>query len=273
MFIVLTMLLFNFISKFQFSMKQLDYFLIYFLLWSLASSSSFAFRQTSSFLILRPSAEIGCKSVLLNRIPSNFTALVCPYQSHCSHFCQCCEFDACDCEMLCPDHCSCHHGNYWETNIVDCSGNKNSTTNAVLNQVPAQIPMDVSDLILDGQHLHTLAPLLFIGRKKMRALYLNNSFVHHISNRTFKGLALLQFLHLQHNSLSRLDGYEFEDLGSLHELHLEYNQLQFISENTFENLRSLQILRLEHNRLIQLHYRQMTFQLPLLHSLSSLVHR
>ena len=37
---------------------------------------------------------------------------LCPYKTHCFALCQCCDFDACDCEMTCPDGCNCYHDNY-----------------------------------------------------------------------------------------------------------------------------------------------------------------
>lgn len=45
--------------------------------------------------------------------PSYFQAkstdFLCPYTAHCFALCHCCDFDACDCEMTCPDNCTCYH--------------------------------------------------------------------------------------------------------------------------------------------------------------------
>src|SRR5207237_955476 len=55
---------------------------------------------------------------LLKVRPSSF---LCQYRSHCFALCHCCDFDACDCEMTCPDNCNCYYDESWNHNIVDCS--------------------------------------------------------------------------------------------------------------------------------------------------------
>nr|CAH7734364.1 unnamed protein product [Callosobruchus chinensis] len=47
---------------------------------------------------------------------------LCTYETHCFALCHCCDFDACDCEMTCPNNCTCYHDQTWNTNVVDCSG-------------------------------------------------------------------------------------------------------------------------------------------------------
>ena len=43
---------------------------------------------------------------LVEAKPSDF---LCPYTAHCFALCHCCDFDACDCEITCPDNCTCYH--------------------------------------------------------------------------------------------------------------------------------------------------------------------
>jgi hypothetical protein len=43
---------------------------------------------------------------LVDARPDQF---LCEYKTHCFSLCQCCQFDSCDCEMTCPDGCSCYH--------------------------------------------------------------------------------------------------------------------------------------------------------------------
>ena len=93
---------------------------------------------------------------------------LCPYATHCFALCHCCDYDACDCEMACPDSCSCYHDSTWSTNIVECSA-----TNAT--QLPIKLPMDATELLLDGNNLVKLKSHTFIGRKNLRSLFLNNS--------------------------------------------------------------------------------------------------
>ncbi|GFS98136.1 toll-like receptor Tollo [Nephila pilipes] len=165
---------------------------------------------------------------------------LCKYGSHCFALCHCCEFDACDCEMVCPENCTCYSDQTWNTNIVDCSSQNFSS-------MPSVIPMDVTDLYLDGNNIFQLTSHTLIGRKNMRIIYLNNSNIHVINNRTFNGLLILRALHLENNQLKALNGYEFETLVHLEELYLSNNKIRYIANTTFQNLKSLSILNLDHN--------------------------
>ncbi|CAD7088113.1 unnamed protein product [Hermetia illucens] len=168
---------------------------------------------------------------------------LCKYDTHCFALCHCCDFDACDCEMTCPTNCSCYNDDRWGTNIVDC-GRQNT------NQLPSKLPMDVTDLYLDGNNLPVLQNQIFIGRKNLRSVYLNASNVMTVQNQTFAGLAALEILHLENNKLQTLQGSEFSGLSSLKELYLHNNQLSFIGNNTLADLTSLRVLRIDNNRLV-----------------------
>ncbi|XP_044738545.1 toll-like receptor 7 isoform X2 [Chrysoperla carnea] len=176
---------------------------------------------------------------LVEAKPSDF---LCKYETHCFALCHCCDFDACDCEMTCPQNCTCYHDQTWSTNVVDCSGQN-------VNEIPHRIPMDATELYLDGNDFRELQNHVFIGRKNMRVLYVNNSGIETIQNRTFNGLNMLQFLHLEDNRIAELKGFEFEHLAHLKELYLQNNFIQYIGNMTLAPLRSLQILRLDGNRL------------------------
>lgn len=168
---------------------------------------------------------------------------LCPYQTHCFALCKCCDFDACDCEMSCPDNCTCYHDNSWSKNIAVCS-------NSEFNDLPEQLPMDATEIFLDGNSLSELGSHTFIGRKNLRILHLNNSQIHSIQNKTFNGLSSLTVLHLESNQLKELSGYEFETLDSLRELYLENNLLEHIHNATFKFLGSLEVLHIQGNRII-----------------------
>lgn len=172
--------------------------------------------------------------------PSNF---LCQYEFHCFALCHCCDFDACDCEMTCPRNCSCFHDQTWNTNVVDCSEQLDT-------EIPHKIPMDATEVYLDGNKFKELPNHVFIGRKNMRALFVNNSGVENIQNRSFAGLNSLKLLHLQDNRLTELKGYEFEYLNNLKELYLQNNVIEHIGNATFAQLQSLEILRLDGNRLV-----------------------
>jgi hypothetical protein len=177
---------------------------------------------------------------LVEATPSNF---LCTYETHCFALCHCCEFDACDCEMTCPANCSCYHDQSWSANIVDCSGGSHPN-------LPERIPMDVTELYLDGAQLRALSSHKFIGRKNLRLLFLNSSGVEIIHNRTFNGLRGLYVLHLEDNRIRTLEGFEFSDLESLRELYLHNNAITSIQNRTFSALKHLQVLRLDGNRLV-----------------------
>jgi len=179
---------------------------------------------------------------LVEATPSQF---LCSYDFHCWKTCHCCDFDACDCEMTCPTNCTCYHDQQWSANVVDCShaGYENS--------LPGQIPMDATQLYLDGNVIKTIGSHAFIGRKKLTMLFLNGSSIEIIHNRTFNGLKKLELLHLEDNQINELKGYEFEGLESLRELYLQNNKITSIHNATFQYLSSLRILRLDHNSISQ----------------------
>ncbi|KAB0803691.1 hypothetical protein PPYR_00661 [Photinus pyralis] len=168
---------------------------------------------------------------------------LCTYETHCFALCHCCDFDACDCEMTCPTNCSCYHDQTWNTNVVDCSGQN-------VNEIPHRIPMDATEVYLDGNDFKELQNHVFIGRKNMRVLYVNNSGIETIQNRTFNGLNNLQNLHLEDNRIRELKGYEFDHLAQLKELYLQNNLIAHIGNLTLVPLKSLEILRLDGNKLV-----------------------
>lgn len=171
------------------------------------------------------------------------TDFLCTYETHCFTLCHCCDYVACDCQMTCPNNCSCYHDPTWHTNVVDCSSQQ-------ATDIPDKIPMDATEVYLDGNDFKELQNYAFIGRKNMRSLYVNSSEVKSIQNRTFAGLSSLIILHLGNNKLKRLNGYEFEHLTQLSELYLQDNSISYIANSTFSTLHSLKILRLNGNRLI-----------------------
>ncbi|XP_014217375.1 toll-like receptor Tollo [Copidosoma floridanum] len=170
---------------------------------------------------------------------------LCEYDSHCFALCHCCDFDACDCEMTCPTNCTCYHDQTWTANVVDCSS-------AGYKKLPGRVPMDATELYLDGNDLGELISHSFIGRKRLGTLYLNASGIESLQNRSFNGLKNLEELHLQDNGLRELEGHEFLGLEALRVLRLERNAIEAISNTTFLGLRSLRVLHLEGNRLVGL---------------------
>lgn len=180
--------------------------------------------------------------VLLKEAKSN--QFLCEYETNCAPLCHCCDFDACDCEMTCPNNCTCYHDVSWEANVIDCS------TGGYDNQLPPKIPMDATQLYLDGNRIPVVGSHSFLGRKKLEILFLNGSHVETIHNRTFNGLKELITLRLDENKLTELRGYEFERLEKLRELYLQYNRISYINNRTFTALSQLRVLQLDHNRIM-----------------------
>ncbi|XP_014259123.1 toll-like receptor 6 [Cimex lectularius] len=177
---------------------------------------------------------------LMDLKPSQF---LCPYETHCFALCHCCDFDACDCEMTCPANCTCYHDHTWSANVVDCS-------NAGYNTVPTKIPMDATEIYLDGNDLGELGSHVFIGKKKLEVLFLNNSNIDSLHNRTFNGVTSLRVLHMENNHLQELRGFEFDQLENLNELYLDHNEIKHLGNNTFKAMKTLEILKLEANNIV-----------------------
>ncbi|XP_043481330.1 toll-like receptor 6 [Leptopilina heterotoma] len=176
---------------------------------------------------------------LLDAKPSQF---LCSYNTHCFALCHCCEFDACDCEMTCPMNCSCYHDESWSANVVDCS-------NSAYQIIPGRVPMDATEVYLDGNNFGELNSHSFIGRKNLEILYANNSNIEVISNNTFSGLKRLVTLHLEHNCLRNFYSAVLVPIENLKELYLQYNFLEYLDEATFKTLRHLEVLHLNNNHL------------------------
>ena len=168
---------------------------------------------------------------------------LCEYDTHCFSLCQCCQFDSCDCETTCPEGCSCFHDNSWSQNIIQCSNND-------YQGLPSGMPMDATEIYLDGNDLTQLRSHSLIGRKNLRVLHLNNSNIEKIENKTFNGLKSLRSLHLEDNKIRILKGFEFNGLVHLRELYLQGNLITSIQNTTFAHLRSLEILNIAGNSII-----------------------
>ncbi|GLH00605.1 Toll-like receptor 6 [Gryllus bimaculatus] len=176
-------------------------------------------------------------------VEAESSQFLCTYKTHCFALCHCCDFDACDCEMTCPTNCTCYHDQSWSSNIVECSGVEYS-------KMPSRIPMDATEVYLDGNSFGELSSHSFIGRKYLKVLYANNSNIAAIYNHTFSGLQRLSVLHLENNRIKELRGFELESLGHLRELYLQHNQIRSIDNRTFSHLQQLEVLRIDGNRLV-----------------------
>lgn len=171
---------------------------------------------------------------------------LCRYESKCPTTCHCCENTKCYCNIKCPDGCSCFHDSSFNINKINC-GKQNAQT------IPERVPMDATDLYLDGNNLFELQANTFTKLRHLRTLYVNNSNVIAIQPQAFHGLSSnLQRLHLEDNKLTTLYGNEFSSLYHLKELYLQNNLITYIENTTFHSMKYLQVLRLDGNRLTAL---------------------
>ncbi|XP_031639841.1 toll-like receptor 7 [Contarinia nasturtii] len=188
------------------------------------------------------------------RLLSSLSAeeFLCRYESKCPASCHCCEHTKCYCNIKCPDNCACFADQSGAINKINC-GKQNAL------QIPERVPMDATDLFLDGNNFFELqSNVVFNKLRHLRSLYLNNSNVISIQPHAFSGLNInLQRLHLEDNKLTALYGNEFNALFSLKELYLQNNLLTYIENSTFNSLKHLQVLRLDGNRLTTLTSYQM----------------
>ena len=206
------------------------------------------------------------ESTVIPLVEANANDFLCSYETHCFALCHCCDYDACDCEMTCPTNCTCYHDNPWTKNIVDCSG-------SAFLDLPDQLPMDSTEIYLDGNDISELQSHDFIGRKNLKTLYLNNSNILTVENHTFNGLSVLEELHLEDNMLKVLQGDEFHGLKSLKKLFLHNNLLRTINNSTFNGLHSLKVLFLHGNRLVDFPAWQLTENIKSLSKISLMGNR
>ena len=65
--------------------------------------------------------------------------------------------------MISPEGCNCYHENSWSKNIIQCSNND-------YQNLPTNIPMDATEIYLDGNNLGVLKSHSLIGRELEGAL-------------------------------------------------------------------------------------------------------
>ncbi|KRZ72243.1 Slit -like protein 2 protein [Trichinella papuae] len=184
------------------------------------------------------SGSVESSRVALLDVPAD--QFLCSYETVCAEGCLCCEFEICDCKSVCPVGCHCEHDSRsGSVNRIRCS-------RAVL---PWSIPMQASEILLDGVRLLELSKHAFLGRYKLRRLQLNHTHLHTVSQLAFSRLSALTVLDLSDNRLQRLTGAEFHKLPNLVELYLHHNRLSVVGSKLFEQLTTLKVLTLHGNRL------------------------
>ena len=98
--------------------------------------------------------------------------------------------------MICPVGCNYYHENSWSKNIIQCS-------NKDYQNLPTNIPMDATEIYLDGNNLGVSRVTVWAA-EILRVLYLINSNIERIENKTFNGLKRVRALHLENNNMRSL---------------------------------------------------------------------
>lgn len=170
---------------------------------------------------------------------------LCRFESKCPASCHCCEFKSCHCQVKCPDMCSCFNDQSGNIMKINCG-----KQNAIM--LPERIPIDSTQVYVDGNNYVEMKSYSFASLKKVKSLYLNGSNIIAMQNHALTGLSGLHKLHMNDNKINALYGYEFNQLFNLRELYLQNNMITTIENNTFAMLHYLQVLRLDGNRLAKL---------------------
>ncbi|CDW55489.1 LRR 4 and LRR 5 and LRR 7 and LRR 1 and TIR and L RR 8 and LRR 6 domain containing protein [Trichuris trichiura] len=182
------------------------------------------------------------KSIIISKAPVE--AFVCAYDHFCMVDCPCCEFDSCDCNSVCPADCSCYHDATLTLNKVVCSA---------AEVQPKNVPMLATEIRMDGVSAgggdsRRLPRNAFLGRHRLRQLYLNSSRLGRIDEKAFNDLAALWLLDLSENELETLTGSEFYKVPKVTHLFLHKNRLATIGDYLFAQLANLRVLTLHGNR-------------------------
>ena len=114
--------------------------------------------------------------------------------------------------MKCPDECQCFHDQLWSANVVQCSKKNLSNVPSlgkplffflkkkkkndfdICHFLLILVPMDVTALHLAENNLTRLSQSMFLGRSRLKQIFIRHSNIHDIENATFSGLDHLELI-------------------------------------------------------------------------------
>ena len=111
--------------------------------------------------------------------------------------------------MKCPDECQCFHDQLWSANVVQCSKKNLSNVPSLGERIFFRkknknyldichllilVPMDVTALHLAENNLTSLSQSMFLGRSRLKQIFIRHSNIHDIENATFSGLDHLELI-------------------------------------------------------------------------------
>ncbi|XP_077290242.1 slit guidance ligand [Arctopsyche grandis] len=143
--------------------------------------------------------------------------------------------DGCPTEAPCPAACSCRGS------VVNCA-------TLGLNEIPRDIPIHTTQLILNDNRLGTIKSDGLMGRlPALTRLDLRRAGVKNIEENAFEGASKLQELLLDDNSITSVTNKMFLGLHSLRVLSLNENEITCVMPGSFDHLTALHTLSLDGN--------------------------
>ncbi|XP_019637942.1 PREDICTED: carboxypeptidase N subunit 2-like [Branchiostoma belcheri] len=143
--------------------------------------------------------------------------------------------------FTCPEKCRCN-----SYKRVNCRGRW-------LEDVPANIPLDTTDLYLSSNSIQNLSDVDFANLTRLVVLGLSNNYIRVLPAGVFANLTSLEELSLSNNNISRLPaGVSSSHLTRLKRLDLSGNFIVDLSDGVFSNLTSLEWLSLSNNNISRL---------------------
>ena len=143
----------------------------------------------------------------------------------------------------------CFRDEAWAVNVVDCSGNGNSGRRI------GEIPMDATEVSkytvverLSGVPLTNLVLTILLNIHVFKVVLAGNR-LPILTKRIFMGRRAVQRLFLNNTALEVIAEEALDSMETLDTLHLESNLLESLRDDTFKYQRSLKRLYLHHNRL------------------------
>ncbi|CAC5368918.1 unnamed protein product [Mytilus coruscus] len=148
--------------------------------------------------------------------------------------------DECECEVSCPDLCS-------------CSKQQTSCISRNLTSIPNGIFEKTERLILKSNNIKDIPPGVFSTLQILDHLILKENDIETIRNDTFSDLGKLTILSLESNKITELAAKAFRSLTNLTLLNLAENFIKAIKEEVFFGLHNLNELYLGDNDIESIH--------------------
>ncbi|XP_063216192.1 protein slit isoform X2 [Bacillus rossius redtenbacheri] len=141
----------------------------------------------------------------------------------------------CLANTVCPAECTC------TANVVDCSGRN-------LHDIPKDIPMYTSELLLNDNEISRIKSDGLFGRlPNLQKLDLRRNKLTGIEENSFEGTAHLTELILAENQIREVHNKMFTGLHNLKTLSLYSNEITCVMPGSFDTLTSLHTLNLQSN--------------------------